>query len=106
MAKLHIKEPLATMVVIWTAAVTCIVFRVWTRDPEPPRDTWFPWLLLALGAGGLLGGIFDREMKPNTRRIRRADAIMFLLGPTASRILFGAIGGAFLGSAASIILAG
>jgi hypothetical protein len=106
MAKVHIKEPLATMVVIGTAAATCIFMWVLTRDVHPPRESWVAWLFLALGAGSILGGIFDREMKPNTRRIGRADAIMWLLGPTLSRILFAALGGVFLGGGISLLLAG
>lgn len=105
MAKLHIKEPHATLVVIFLAAATFVLCRFWSRDTNPPRESWFAWLIIALGAGGILGGILDRAMKPNLKRIGRSDAVMILLGPTGSRILFAVLGGAFLGGGISLLLA-
>jgi len=105
MAKLHIDEPMATAVVLTTAATTGLILWSLTSGTSPPKESWFPWLLLALGAAGLLNGIFDRKMKPNLKRPGRADLVMFLLGPTASRMFFAAIGGGFLGAAISVFSA-
>jgi hypothetical protein len=59
-------------------------------------------MLLAFGAVSLFIAVFDREQKPDMKKLNRTNAILFLLGPLGSRVLFAAIGGAFLGGALAL----
>lgn len=92
--KPRLKEPVQLALIIAATLATGVPIFLAARDGRNPHG-WMPWALVAMGVGSLLIGIFDREQKPDMKRINRANAIMFLLGPTGTRILFGAIGGAF-----------